>query len=62
MNENQSISYVGEVVNNGLRRADFVRVIYNFWAAKIVDELPHLRITPSIYNRDLIERGTTPFS
>ena len=32
MNENQSISYVGEVVNNGLRRADFVRVIYNFWA------------------------------
>ena len=32
MNENQSISYVGEVINNGLRRADFVRVIYNFWA------------------------------
>jgi len=32
MNENQSISYVGEVVNNGLRRADFVRVVYNFWA------------------------------
>ena len=32
MNVNQSISYIGEVVNNGLRRADFVRVIYNFWA------------------------------
>ena len=32
MNENNSISYVGEVINNGLRRADFVRVIYNFWA------------------------------
>lgn len=32
INENNSISYVGEVINNGLRRADFVRVIYNFWA------------------------------
>ena len=32
MNENNSISYLGEVINNGLRRADFVRVIYNFWA------------------------------
>ena len=32
MNEDNSISYLGEVVNNGLRRADFVRIIYNFWA------------------------------
>ena len=32
MNEDNSISYLGEVINNGLRRADFVRVIYNFWA------------------------------
>ena len=32
INEDKSISYVGEVINNGLRRADFVRVIYNFWA------------------------------
>jgi len=32
INENNSISYLGEVVNNGLRRADFVRVIYHFWA------------------------------
>ena len=32
INEDSSISYIGEVVNNGLRRADFVRVIYNFWA------------------------------
>ena len=32
INKNKSISYVGEVINNGLRRADFVRVIYNFWA------------------------------
>jgi len=32
INEDKSISYLGEVVNNGLRRADFVRVIYNFWA------------------------------
>jgi len=32
INGDKSISYLGEVVNNGLRRADFVRVIYNFWA------------------------------
>ena len=32
LNENNSITYIGEVKNNGLRRADFVRVIYNFWA------------------------------
>ena len=32
LNEDNSITYVGEVINNGLRRADFVRVIYNFWA------------------------------
>ena len=32
INEDNSISYVGEIINNGLRRADFVRVIYNFWA------------------------------
>jgi hypothetical protein len=32
INEDNSISYLGEVVNSGLRRADFVRVIYNFWA------------------------------
>ena len=32
INEDNSITYVGEVINNGLRRADFARVIYNFWA------------------------------
>tara|TARA_Y100000994_G_scaffold142509_2_gene116756 strand:+ start:2338 stop:3093 length:756 start_codon:yes stop_codon:yes gene_type:complete len=32
INDDNSITYVGEVINNGLRRADFVRVIYNFWA------------------------------
>ena len=26
------ISYVGEIINNGSRRGDFVRVIYHFWA------------------------------
>ena len=32
INDDNSITYVGQVINNGLRRADFVRVIYNFWA------------------------------
>ena len=30
--ENGSITYNGEIINNGGRRADFVRVIYHFWA------------------------------
>ena len=32
INDNQSISYVGEVINTGARRADFVRIVYHFWA------------------------------
>ena len=32
INDDNSITYIGEVINNGLRRADFARVIYNFWA------------------------------
>lgn len=30
--ENGSITYNGEIINNGGRRADFVRVVYHFWA------------------------------
>ena len=30
--ENGSITYNGEIINNGGRRGDFVRVIYHFWA------------------------------
>ena len=32
INDDGSISYLGDVINNGLRRADFVRIIYHFWA------------------------------
>ncbi len=32
LENDNSITYVGEVVNNGARRADFIRVIYHFWA------------------------------
>ena len=31
INDDFSITYVGEVINLGVRRADFVRVIYHFW-------------------------------
>ena len=32
LNDDNSITYVGEIINTGIRRADFVRVIYHFWA------------------------------
>ena len=32
MNDDNSITYIGEIINSGIRRADFVRVIYHFWA------------------------------
>ena len=32
MNDDNSITFIGEVINSGIRRADFVRVIYYFWA------------------------------
>jgi len=32
INDDLSKTYVGKVVNTGLRRGDFVRIIYHFWA------------------------------
>ena len=32
LENDDSITYVGQVINNGARRADFIRVIYHFWA------------------------------
>ena len=32
INDDLSSTYVGQVINTGLRRGDFVRVIYHFWA------------------------------
>ena len=32
INEDNSITYIGEILNSGMRRADFVRVLYHFWA------------------------------
>ena len=32
INEDNSITYIGEIINTGMRRADFARVLYHFWA------------------------------
>ena len=32
LENDDSITYVGQVINNGARRADFIRIIYHFWA------------------------------
>jgi len=32
INDDNSITYIGEIINTGRRRADFTRVIYHFWA------------------------------
>ena len=32
INDDLSITYVGQVINTGLRRGDFVRIIYHFWS------------------------------
>ena len=31
INDDFSTTYVGRVINTGVRRADFVRVVYHFW-------------------------------
>ena len=51
INDDNSVTYIGEVINNGLRRADFVRIIYNFWAD---DTSPIFSDSSFVYGQNII--------